>query len=345
MVRGLLPSLSKEGCSLFDTKMQKIEGIVMRHFKYLIFLSFLLMGFLPVFGEEEVTIRLYYPDGQKMRYKNSYSIEYFSDRAELILMEPGSISIGFDGEWKSWETVKKFTPDTGVAFQDGEIGIVATIEKADSRALFAEGRLTYEQYPYTLDLLKGREFSWRILPNGQIHQFKPNFRLREVKREDLVTDIFQFWMPEFSPVLPEGVITVGDTWTGSRTFERNLESLDWMGKKSRMEFTSTYEIKKIKEKKGRKEITIKESRVLHYSGWFDINFISLYVDGPGKGIGEWVIDLKRGVVVQHKMRFDLDRPEVTKLGAQKPLDDIGAEVKISFSRKLEKFQNQKTKAQ
>ncbi len=312
----------------------------MKLWKYLLLSGLFFLGSGPVYGAVKVALLLTYPEGRRVRYKNTYSIEYFSDRAELILMDPGSISMGFDGEWRSWESVGKAEFQLGGEIEEGEVGMLGTIEKADSRALFANSRLTFEQYPFALDLLKGRQFSWRISPDGRVHHFDPNFRVYEVKRQDLVTDIFQFWMPGLCPVLPEGAVGEGDTWTGERTFERSFASMDLMGKKARMNLKSTYEVKKIKEKKGRMEVTIEETREFHYAGWLDIDFVSLYLEGRGQGFGEWVIDASRGVVLSHKVRLDLDRPGVTKLGDREPLDDIRAEVKMNFQRKLEKLEKE-----
>ena len=292
---------------------------------------------------QKVKLKLQFPEGRKARYKNSTSFEYFSDRAELILMsDGGSLRARIDGEWRSHEDVVKPEPDPpSEKIEPGVVGIRAQIRKGDSRAIFLGERQTYEQFPYTLDRLNDRDFSWRISPAGEVHEFQPEFRAYRVERQDMVTDMFLAWMPEFCPSFPEEPVGEGDTWTGERKFERPFATMDWLGKKATLAFKSTYRIKKIKEKKGRIEVSIAEEReVTGFTGWIEVSAASLLMEGTGVGTGEWVIDATRGLVLSHKAHMNIDQPVVTKLGGRSPLADIRAEVNLHFERKLEKLEKE-----
>ena len=286
-------------------------------------------------GEEKVALRLMYPEGRTLKYKHTSSFEFNSDRAELLLLSgSGSARVVIDGEWRSLEEVRAVGPKEGEEAKEDDVGIRATIERADSRVAVGGQVLTYEQFPFTLDGLKGREFSWRVSPvKGRVSDFSPEFRPYELPRQDMVTDLWQVWAPELYPALPEGPVGEGDTWTGAQTFETYLTGATG---KALVDLTSTYRVKKIQDKNGRAQVEIEEERKVRYRCWLHVELLSIILDGEGKGSGTWEIDTGLGIVVSHKGRMDIDRPEVTKLGETSPLSDIRADAKLMFKRELEK---------
>jgi hypothetical protein len=185
-----------------------------------------------------------------------------------------------------------------------------------------------------------RAFGWRVTPDGEIQNFDPLFPPYKVERLDLITDLFQAWMPAFCPAMPDQPVGKGDTWTGSRSFERQFASMDMLGRSALFGITSTYRVKYIKDRKGRTEVNIEEEREVVYRGWMDVSSASLFLDGKGTGKGTWKIDATNGVVLEHKMHMDIDRPDVTKAGAREKVADIHAEVKIDLGRKLEKLEKE-----
>ena len=55
-----------------------------------------------VCAADQVMLKLQYPEGRIARYKNKYRLDYFSDKAEMILRE-GSFTMQGYGEWRSRE--------------------------------------------------------------------------------------------------------------------------------------------------------------------------------------------------------------------------------------------------
>ena len=218
--------------------------------------------------------------------------------------------------------------------------VLVKIEKADSRAMHNRTRLTYEQFPFVMDMLNGREFSWRVSPGGRSAHFVPEFRSYTLSRQDMITDLRQLWQPELYPVLPEEPVGQGDTWSGEMEFEWPFANMDLMERKARVELSCIYKVKKISSKKGRRVVKIQEERKVRYTGWMHVELVSLLLDGEGKGSGEWEIDVTRGLVLSHKAYMDIDEPKVTVVGDKKPLDGIRAEYKIFFERKLDKLEQE-----
>ena len=104
-------------------------------------------GMLVVGGEicaaDQVMLKLQYPEGRIARYKNKYRLDYFSDKAEMILRE-GSFTMQGYGEWRSREVVEG----------GDSVKVTASVDKAGSQAILTGERLTYEQFPYTLDFVE-----------------------------------------------------------------------------------------------------------------------------------------------------------------------------------------------
>lgn len=278
---------------------------------------------------EPVVLQISYPAGRIAQYKNKYSLEYFSNKAEII-ESSGSFEIRSYGEWRSREIVQKIEEDT--------IKVVATVDKAGSQVILAGQRLSYEQFPYTLDLINDRAFSWGIAPGGAPVAFSPEFPVFRVDRQDLITDLRQVWMPGLALVLPEGPVEVGDTWVGQQEIEVPFYRMSGGNKPSLMWFTSTYKIKKFKKKKGHRVVEIDEERKIRYRGWIHVELASLIVDGEGSGDCKWVIDVDRGIVLVHEMKMGIGRPQVRQAREKHPIEDIEAQVEVVFSRKLEKLE-------
>ena len=288
--------------------------------------------FEPVVGQEKVSLRLLYPEGRTVRYKNKHSLYYFSDKGEIILAS-GSFDARHYGEWQSREVVVPIEGDgTGVR-------VVASISKAGSQATLMGSRLSYEDFPFTLDMLNDREFSWQVSPEGDINRFQPDFPAFKIERQDMITDLYQFWVPEIAPVLPEGPVGKGDTWQGEQVFERRFFSMD-VGGTCVTQFTSTYKVKKIKKKKGWTTVEIEEDRKVRYRGWFHIEALSLLIDGEGSGNADWEIDVDRGLMLSHKMKIGIGEPQVTMAGQANPIEGIHAEIELVFSRKLDKVEKE-----
>ena len=284
---------------------------------------------------EKVALVLKYPDGRIAEYKNKYRFEYFSNRAELIVMQSGSVRAIIESEWRSSEAVGPAETLPNEEVPEGVIGVKAVITKAASSAIFLGEKQTYEQYPLTFEMFNDRSFKWRVTPAGVVEKFEPDFPAYRVERQDLITDIFQAWLPAMNPVLPDGPVGKGDTWTGERSFERRFFSMDMMGRTSVVNMKSTYEVKEVKQRKGHTEVKIHEGRELVFRGWMDVSSASLFLEGSGIGEGQWVIDASDGIVLEHKMHMDVDRPTVIKAGKKEPLADIHAELKIDVERKLQ----------
>ena len=292
----------------------------------------LLGMFEPVLGQEKVTLRLVYPEGRTVRYKNKHSFYYFSDKGEIILVS-GSFDARHYGEWQSREVVIPVEGDeTGVR-------IVASISKGGSQGTLLGNRLSYEDFPFTLDMLNDRKFSWHVSSEGHIDRFDPDFPAYKIERQDMITDLYQCWVPGMAPVLPGGPVGKGDTWQGEQTFERRFASMD-VGGKCVMQFTSTYKVKKIKKKKGRTIVEIDEDRKVRYRGWFHIEALSLMIDGEGSGNADWEIDVDRGLMLSHKMKIGIGEPQVTMSGQMDPIEGIHAEIELVFSRKLDKVEKE-----
>ncbi|MBT3603255.1 MAG: hypothetical protein HOE48_08070 [Candidatus Latescibacteria bacterium] len=286
---------------------------------------------------EKVELKLKHPEGRTVEYKNKYRFEYFSNRAELIVMQNGSMRVIVESEWRSNEKVTKPEALPNEEIAEGVVGLQATVNKAASAAIFLGEKQTYEQYPMTFEMFDDRTFKWRMTPECDVQKFETDFPAYRIERRDLITDLYQAWVPAMSPVLPDKPVGEGDTWTGERAFERRFFSMDMMGRKSLTGIKSTYHVKEIKERKGRIEVKIGEERKVEYKGWLDVSSASLFLHGSGIGEGEWVIDVTNGVVLEHKMHMDVDKPTVIKAGEKEPLADIHAELKIDIERKLQKI--------
>ena len=289
-------------------------------------------------GQEKVTLRLAYPEGQTAVYKNTYIFEYTSDKGKWLLPgrdSGGDLHVVITGEWRSQEKARPIASASGEATDTVEIE--AALEKADSGVRIDGRPLTFQEYPFTLDLMNGRKFTWRFSPHGRVGHFSPVAGRHPPSRPGLVTDLRQFWMPEVCPLLPETDVGKGDTWTGEQAFEAVYSELGLMGL---VGLKSTYEVKKIEKKKGQVRVVIQEDRKVRYRGWMYAGLLSLLLGGEGEGSGKWVIDISRGLVLSHDVRMEIDRPMVMLAGTREPLGNIRAETRWTFKRKLDKLKKE-----
>ena len=283
-----------------------------------------------VCAADQVMLKLQYPEGRIARYKNKYRLDYFSDKAEMILRE-GSFTMQGYGEWRSREMVVE---------EGDSIKVTARVDKAGSQAILTGERLTYEQFPYTLDLLNDLSFAWEIAPRGQVGAFGPDFPAFKAKRKDMITDLRQVWMPGLAPVLPDQPVSVGDTWEGEQRIEVPFYDFDAGLEPSLVQFSSAYKLKKIKKQKGYRVVEIEEEREVHYRIWFHIEVLSLVIDGKGSGSAKWEIDIDRGLVLSHNMKIGLGLPQVRLAGTPNPIENIEAGIELVFSRKLDKLEKE-----
>ncbi|MCE2440355.1 MAG: hypothetical protein J4F39_13110 [Candidatus Latescibacteria bacterium] len=307
-----------------------------RTFSFLCLAVLLSIG-ASIHAREKVSLQVTYPDGRTIKYKHKYSFAFKSDRAEVIV--PGRTQRGFTsgeirGEWRSREVIHAGT--------DGESNaqatrLVATLNKAVNGFFFENKRLTHDQFPYTLEQLDDWEFTWFLSSDGAVQRQTSNNSARDLNRPDVLTDLWQIWTPELKPVLPENPVGPGDTWSGEVNFKTPVMMID---DEAIVELKSTYKVKNIATKKGNKIVTFEEDRKVRFRAPVNIGSLQLVVDGTGEGKGTWVIDATRGIVISHKVRSNLTRPEVRRVDHRKPVDNIRAEIDLSYERKLDKVEKE-----
>lgn len=290
-----------------------------------------------IHATEKVNLRVTYPDGRTVKYKHKYSVVFKSDRSEVIV--PGRTRRGFTsgeirGEWRSREVV-----DAGGEGETDEKAtrLVAKVSKAVNGFFFENKRLTHDQFPYTLEQLDDWELTWFLSPDGTVQRHTSDNSPRELNRPDILTDLWQIWSPELHPVFPQDPVGPGDTWSGETNFKTPILVLD---DEAVVEVKSTYKVKNVASKKGNKVVTLEEDRNVRFRAILNIGSLHLVVDGTGEGNGTWVIDATRGIVISHKVRTNLTRPEVRRVDHRKPVDNIRAEIDLSYERKLDKVEKE-----
>ncbi|MDE2887671.1 MAG: hypothetical protein OXR72_05600 [Gemmatimonadota bacterium] len=287
-----------------------------------------------IHAREKVTLHVTYPDGRTVKYKHKYSVVFKSDRSEVIV--PGRTRRGFTsgeirGEWRSREVIQEGETEAQTT------RLVAKVSKAVNGFFFENKRLTHDQFPYTLEQLDDWELTWFLTPDGTVQRHTSDNSPRDLNRPDILTDLWQIWSPELHPVFPQEPIGPGDTWTGETTFKTPILVLD---DEAVVEIKSTYKVKNVTTKKGNKVVTFEEDRDVRFRAILNIGSLHLVVDGTGEGKGTWVIDATRGIVISHKVRTNLTRPEVRRVDHRKPVDNIRAEIDLSYERKLDKVEKE-----
>jgi hypothetical protein len=276
------------------------------------------------------TVQIRYPEGRKTVYKNSFSVRYLSDSADKLLTgrdAQGGVTIFTRGEWKSTEVGYTEVSDMEGPLKEGEQGVLATLTESDNSLEFAGTRLAARQIPNPFTDLNDRQFAWRFNKKGETLEFHPRFKTYELANRSMITDVYQLWMPDFCPVYPEGEVQKGDKWSGEQIL---LDS-----ENARVKIRSTYEVKKVSEKKGTVVVEFEEKRDVDYIYIINSGSLAVQVDGSGTGKGEWKIDATNGVVLKHKMVTRIDRPAVSKAGQPEPIPEVRAEVQINFQRELD----------
>ena len=78
---------------------------------------------------EKVALNFVYKSGQSNLYKNSWTIEYYSGRADLIDDDKtsGTVDVRIYGKWKSREAVS--------AIEEGAATVTAAVQNAESTVM------------------------------------------------------------------------------------------------------------------------------------------------------------------------------------------------------------------
>ena len=275
---------------------------------------------------EKVTLSFDYRSGQSNLYKNSWTLEYYSGRADLIDDDKtsGTVDVRIYGKWKSREAVSAVEADTAT--------VTATIQNAESTVMEDRVQISESNFPYLLDMFNGRTFSWNVTAAGDVTGFKPGFKAYEVRREAAISDLQQLWTPEIHPVLPKREVGSGDSWNGLRRHEIPIPALQDKGS---VEINSVYVLKRLAKKKGRRVALIEETRQMRYRGWIFSNAVSIMVEGTGEGKGKWTIDVGRGIVIGHEIKLSFKDMDVTVIRGNVKVENAGAKMKLSFKRELD----------
>lgn len=291
-----------------------------------VFLGWLL--FVPaesVFAEK-VALNFVYKSGQSNLYKNSWTLEYYSGRADLIDDDKtsGTVDVRMYGKWKSIEAVTAIEADVAT--------VTATVRNAESTVMEDRVQISESNFPYLLGMFNGKNFSWNVTAAGDVTGFKPGFKPYEVRREAAITDLQQLWVPEIHPVLPKREVGSGDSWNGIRRHEIAIPALQDKGS---VEINSVYVLKRLAKKKGRRVALIDETRQVRYRGWIFSNAVSIMVEGTGEGKGRWTIDVNRGLVIAHEIKVSFKEMDVTVIRGNVKVENAGAKMKLSFKREME----------
>ena len=278
-----------------------------------------------VYGEK-VALNFVYKSGQSNLYKNSWTFEYYSGRADLIDDDKtsGTVDVRMYGKWKSSEAVS--------AIEAGIATVTATVRNAESTVMEDRVQISQNNFPYLLDIFNGRNFTWNVTEKGDVTGFKPGFKPYEVRREAAISDLQQLWVPEIHPVLPKREIGSGDSWNGIRRHEIAIPALQDKGS---VEINSVYVLKRLAKKKGRRVALIDETRQTRYRGWIFSNAVSIMVEGTGEGKGKWTIDVNRGLVIAHEIKVSFKEVDVTVIRGNVKVENAGAKMKLSFKRELD----------
>ncbi|MDE2889051.1 MAG: hypothetical protein OXR72_12645 [Gemmatimonadota bacterium] len=278
-----------------------------------------------VYGEK-VTLSFVYKPGQSNLYKNSWTLEYYSGRADLIDDDKtsGTVDVRSYGKWKSREAVS--------AIEAAAATVTATVQNAESTVMEDRVQISENNFPYLLDMFNGRTFSWNVAATGDVTGFKPGFKPYEVRREAAISDLQQLWMPEIHPVLPKREVGSGDSWNGIRRHEIPIAALQDKGS---VEINSVYVLRRLAKKKGRRVALIDETRQMRYRGWIFSNAVSILVEGTGEGKGKWTIDVNRGLVIGHEIKVSFKEVDVTVVRGNVKVENAGAKMKFTFKREMD----------
>lgn len=280
-----------------------------------------------VTGQEggKIPLQIKAMPGQKLTYKNLYRVTFSSEQArELVAMSGGtSFQIDLNWEWTQEETFKAEQRDTLV---------LATLTKTSDLTMINRQTATKEIYPWSLEEVKGVELSWHVGPQGDVRAFGTAKELGRLALSTIVSDFRLIAEGDFYPPLPAEPKAVGESWTSERKATSIYE--EFQNFEAQIKATSTSKIKGMKKKGNRNCVEIEESRQIAYKGWLNTGFTSLILEGEGKARGSWLLDVDNGVVVEHRIRMDIEpRPTVVGEASQR---NIETRLTIWVERKLEK---------
>ncbi len=275
---------------------------------------------------EKVALNFVYRSGQSNLYKNSWTLEYYSGRADLIDDDKtsGTVDVRTYGKWKSREAVTAVSAEAAT--------VTATVQDAESTVMEDRVQISENNFPYLLDMFNNRTFTWNVTGAGDVIGFKPGFKSYEVRREAAISDLHQLWAPEIHPVLPEREVGSGDSWNGSRRHEIPIPALQDTGT---VEINSVYVLKRLAKKKGRRVALIDETRRMRYRGWIFSNAVSIMVEGTGEGKGKWTIDVGHGIVIGHEIKVSFKEMDVTVIRGNVKVENAGAKMKLTFKREMD----------
>lgn len=294
-------------------------------------LLYLFIGWLMVVPAEsafaeKVALKFVYKSGQSNLYKNSWTLEYYSGRADLIDDDKtsGTVDVRSYGKWKSREAVTAISAESAT--------VTATIQDAESTVMEDRVQISQNNFPYLLDMFNNRTFAWNVTAAGDVVGFKPGFKSYEVRREAAISDLHQLWVPEIHPVLPKREVGSGDSWNGLRRHEIPIPTLQ---DKGTVEINSVYVLKRLAKKKGRRVALIDETRQMRYRGWIFSNAVSIMVEGTGEGKGKWTIDVGHGIVIGHEIKVSFKEVDVTVIRGNVKVENAGAKMKFTFKREMD----------
>ena len=281
-------------------------------------------------GQEAVSFEITDLGGRTAEYQHRFSMFLESDRGLELGFPGGDVQVEILGSWNSFET-RTMT-------ESGSVAVRSTIKKGDSWAKQSGQKLTFEQFPFSLGQLDDKTFTWLHDPEKGVIEFQPDFRIWRIRnRTDIVNDIILLWSSGIFPALPEGKVSVGDSWTGEFVFEHPFYQLGSKRKKFHMDLKSTYTVKKIKKKGDQTIVELKEERTFDYSGWMETVSFSVTIEGSGTGVGEWEVDATSGLVKKFRYALDIDRPTLQPDGAARPVDETNSIMKVVYDAKLKKL--------
>lgn len=280
---------------------------------------------------EQVTFNITDLDGKTAEYQHRFSYHLTSDRGLQLAYPAGNdIDIEILGSWKSRE--RRTVNDSGV--------VVATAEilEGDSWAKLGGAKLTFEQFPFTFGQLNGQTFSWQLTPAG-VDSLKPDFRPWTIRqRTDIINDLALMLFGGLMPVLPDGPVSEGDSWTGSQKIERPFYKLGARTKTFTIDMASKYTVTKVRKKGKNRIVEIEEERTFDYSGWAEtVSFSVILESGKGSGVAEWEIDATRGVVHACEYRMAVSRPILRRYGASDPVPDAESNLNLVYDVELKKL--------
>lgn len=279
---------------------------------------------------QEATFSISDLDGRTAEYEHRFSAHLTSDRGQQLAYPGGNeVDIEILGVWKSAET--------RTVNDSGKVVVTATVKDGDSWAKQNGNKLTFEQYPFNIEQLNNKSYSWELSPLGAA-DMKPDFRPWGIKqRTDVINDLAIIWFSGMSPVLPEGPVKEGDTWTGEQKIERPFYKLGARNKTFMLTLNSTYEVEKVSKKKGTTIVEVSEKREISFSGWVEtVAFSVLLEEGSGKGAAEWEIDTD-GLVRKCSFKMNVDRPLLRTYGAEHPVPDAESNYLLVYEAEMKKL--------